>query len=73
MEVGKVDHFRSKFFVISTMKIKFKKFDILTASSLGLYVTFHAKTKVISLPTKKYQFFSEASSKLSLSLGYQYS
>ena len=54
MEVGKVDHFCSKFFVILTMKIKIKKFEILTASRLGLYVTFHAKTKVISLSSEKY-------------------
>ena len=54
MEVGKVDHFCSKFSVILTKKIKFKKFKILTASGLGLYGTFHAKTKVVSLSSKKY-------------------
>ena len=53
MEVGKVDHFCSKFFDFLTMKIKFKTFEILTAFRLGLYVTFHAKTKVISLFSKK--------------------
>ena len=57
MEVGKVYRLRSKFLAILTMKIKFKKFEILIASSLGLSQTFHAKIKVISRFSKKYWFF----------------
>ena len=68
MEVGKVDHFCSKFSVILTKKIKFKKFEILMASSLGLSQTFHAKIKVISRFSKKYWFFDWGTTRI-LSFG----
>ena len=57
MEVGKVYRFSSNSFAFLTMKIIFKKFEILTASRLGMSQNFHAKTKVISCSSKKKWFF----------------
>ena len=68
MEVGKVYRFSSNSFAFLTMKMIFKKFEILTASRLGMSQKFHAKTRVISCSSKKYWFFEWGTTRI-LSFG----
>ena len=68
MRVGKVYRYSSNSFAFLTMKIIFKKFEILTASRLGMSQNFHAKTRVISCSSKKYWFFDWGTTRI-LSFG----